>query len=78
MLRILLITLVIAMVIAALKRVKFGGIKNINVSTKLSPAKMVKCASCELHLVQEDALESCGKYYCCPEHQRKAEIENRQ
>ena len=78
MLRILLIILVIAMVIAVLNRVKFGGNKNINESTKLSPTKMVKCASCELHVVQEDALESCGQYYCCPQHKRKAEIENRQ
>ena len=78
MLRFLLIILVIAMVIAVLNRVKFGGNKNINESTKLSPAKMVKCASCELHVTQEEALKSRGHYYCCLEHQRKAEIENRQ
>ncbi len=78
MLRFLLIILVIAMVIAVIKRMKFDGIKDNGESTKLSPAKMVKCASCELHVTQEEALESRGQYYCCLEHQRKAEIENRQ
>ncbi len=78
MLRFLLIVLVITMVIAVLNRMKFGVMKNNSESTKLSPAKMVKCASCELHVTQEEALESRGHYYCCLEHQRKAEIENRQ
>ncbi len=78
MLRFLLIILVIAMVMVVFNRMKLSRISNSKESKKLSPAKMVKCASCELHVTLEDAQKYRGQYYCCPEHRNKAQTENQQ
>ena len=76
MLRILLIALVIAMVIAVLNRARSMGKNGRDESANSLPLKMVKCTYCEVHVRQQDALESNGQYYCSIEHQKKAEIED--
>ena len=71
MLRILLIVVVLTLLIAVIKRMKFPTKGDHKDSAKQSPAKMVKCNYCELYVRQKDALHSGGQYYCCNEHKRK-------
>jgi uncharacterized protein len=35
-----------------------------------SPEAMVACARCGLHVPRSESVESAGRHYCCPEHQR--------
>ena len=76
MIRFLLIILVGAMVVAVLNRLRFRGKNYVGQTEKLSSIRMVKCNYCQLHISQEDSLTRKGQYYCCIEHQEKAEIEN--
>ncbi len=32
------------------------------------PAQVVKCATCDLHIPKEEAIEQEGQYYCCKQH----------
>jgi uncharacterized protein len=76
MLRLLLIVLVLAMVIALINRGRSIGKNHRDESEKLSSSKMVRCNYCQLHVTQDEALMSDGQYYCSIEHQEKAKIEN--
>lgn len=78
MLRILLIVIVIAAIIAVINRLRFSGKNKTDERTRLAPAKMVQCIYCQLHLLPDEALKSDGQYYCCDEHRQKAEKDKRQ
>jgi len=73
MLRILLIVLVFAMVIAFFSRKRSVAKTKYNENSTLSVTKIVKCALCDLHVAQEDAVEDKGQFFCCVEHRQNLE-----
>ncbi len=77
MLRILLIVLVFATLMSILSRLKLGLTMRKHDGLKPSATKMVKCVTCNLHLLSEDAVVEAGQYYCCLEHKRKFNEESR-
>ena len=70
MLRILLIALVFAVFIAFLSRRQSAGKTNNSENSKLTATRIVKCALCDVHVAEEDALEVKGQFFCCVEHRQ--------
>jgi uncharacterized protein len=65
--RLLLILILIAIVILALRRLKRSASRP-NVRKETATGRMVQCAACGLYLPEQEALMHQGKYYCSQSH----------
>ena len=71
MLRVILVLLVIFAIVTVVKR--FVSYKSSGIKQPLQkPAKMLRCAYCEVFIPEDTVIEVGNKYYCCDEHARQA------
>ena len=65
--RILLITILIAIVILVFRRLKRSSTRP-QARKKTTTGRMVQCAACGLYLPEQEALSHQGKFYCSQSH----------
>jgi uncharacterized protein len=65
--RILLILILIAVAILALRRLKRVSSRQ-QAGKKTTTGHMVQCATCGLYLPEEEAISHQGKYFCSQSH----------
>jgi uncharacterized protein len=57
-------------------RMKFNSAREIQKTGSIG--KMVKCESCGIHILVDEAVISNGLYYCCNQHQAKINQERQE
>jgi uncharacterized protein len=65
--RILLIIILIAIAILALRRLKRVSTRT-QAGKKTTTGRMVQCATCGLYLPEQEAISHQGKFYCSQSH----------
>ena len=65
--RILVLLVLIAIVILAMKRLKRSS-PAPQVKEKATAGQMVQCATCGLYVPKQEAIQHQGKYYCSVAH----------
>ena len=67
LIRLIVIALIIYLVIQIFKR--WAANKNAAASKQQSlQENMVRCETCQLHILENEALQKNGKFYCCQDH----------
>ena len=65
LIRIIVIALIIYLVIQIFKR---WSANKKHETSHLEETKMVRCKVCQLHIPENEALQSAGEFYCSQEH----------